>query len=137
MFHPKYNAGSLKDNEMGARRIKLDPVRKGPNVITFNDETVMSTYPEMLPEYCKCAQDTHTLQDCQAIYCDNCKGFTSHENLYTTMYVPNPVEIVSPLITSLAGVVSGNPMPSTYSLNRLGRWCRNQTTNPAWRGSFF
>lgn len=93
MFRPKYDSGPLKGVEMGTRRIKLDPVRKGryvPNFITFNDETVMFTYPGMNPECRKCAQDTHKFQDCQAIYCDNCKGFSPHEHPHTTIDCPEP-----------------------------------------------
>lgn len=79
---PKFRDPELAHVRTGIRiyRFKCHQVRYIPNFINFGGEVVMFTYPGQTYECRRCGQAGHKAPECKSMWCQNCGGFTPHEN---------------------------------------------------------
>lgn len=79
---PKFTDPELSHVRTGIRvyRFKCHQTRYVPNFVNFGGDVVMFTYPGQAYECRKCGQTNHKAPQCKATWCDNCNGFSPHEN---------------------------------------------------------
>lgn len=89
---PTFFDNELKHVRTGIRRyrFKCHSKRYVPNFINFAGDIVMFTYPGQVPECRKCGQARHKAHECKAKFCDNCNGFTPHENPHVEINCDKP-----------------------------------------------
>lgn len=89
---PKFKDPELSHVRTGIRiyRFRCHQVRYVPNFINFGGEVVMFTYPGQTYECRRCGQQGHKAPLCKAAWCQNCGGFTPHENWHVEIECVEP-----------------------------------------------